>query len=61
MKQITFKVLRTNEIVVCEDVKDIRVIEDVEYLTVHKENNQRSFLMRKDALEKVSIKKKVSL
>ena len=61
MKPITFKVLRTNEIVVCEDVKDIRVIEDVEYLTVHKENNQRSFLMRKDALEKVSIKKKVSL
>ena len=34
-------------------------IDGVEYLVVHKVDNQRPFLMRKDALEKVQDKKKI--
>jgi hypothetical protein len=44
-----------NERVVCDDVRDIRLIEGIEYLVVRRQENiNRTFLMRKDALQKVT-------
>ena len=43
-----------NERFVCEDVRAVDVIDGVEYLVVHRPNEQRMFKMRKDALEKVN-------
>jgi hypothetical protein len=54
MKAVMMKNRFNNERVVCEDVKDVRLIEGIEYLVVrHQENTSRTFLMRKDALQKV--------
>jgi len=38
---------------VCDDVRDVHVIDDVEYLLVRRPGSDRKFLMRKEALEKV--------
>lgn len=48
-----------NDKVICEDTRKVETIDGVEYLVVHKIDNQRPFLMRKDALEKVQDKKKI--
>ena len=53
MKAITFKNRFNGERVVCKDVKDIQVIDGIEYLLVSKTIQDRKFLMRKDALEKI--------
>jgi hypothetical protein len=53
MKAITFRNKFNGEQVVCKDVKDIHVIDGIEYLLVSKTIQDRKFLMRKDALEKV--------
>ena len=54
MKATTFKNRFNNEQVVCKDPRDIRLIDGIEYLTVSKTIQDRKFLMRKDALEKVN-------
>ena len=41
-----------NDRVICDDVRQVQVIDGVEYLVVHRPENQRQFLMRKDVLEK---------
>ena len=43
----------THELVVCPDVRNIYVIDHVEYLPVHRVNHIRVFLLRKDVLKKV--------
>lgn len=53
MKTITFKNRFNGEQVVCKDVKEVQVIDGIEYLLVSKTVQDRKFLMRKDALEKV--------
>ncbi len=53
MKTITFKNRFNGEKVVCKDTKDVHVIDGIEYLLVSKTIQDRKFLMRKDALEKV--------
>ena len=53
MKAITFKNRFNSERVVCKDLKDIQVIDGIEYLLVSKTIQDRKFLMRKDALERV--------
>ncbi len=52
MKTITFKNRMNNDRVICDDVRQVQVIDGVEYLIVHRPENQRQFLMRKDVLEK---------
>ena len=54
MKTITFKNRFNGEQVVCNDTKSVQVIDGVEYLLVSKTVQDRKFLMRKDALEKVN-------
>ena len=53
MKAITFKNRFNGERVVCKDVKDVHVIDGIEYLLVSRTIQDRKFLMRKDALERV--------
>lgn len=55
MKPITFKnKLKSNDIVVCNNIRDVHVIDGVEYLQVQRPGSDRIFLMRKDALERVA-------
>ena len=53
MKAITFKNRFNGERVVCNDTKAVQVIDGIEYLLVSKTIQDRKFLMRKDALEKI--------
>ena len=53
MKAITFKNRFNGEKVVCKDIKAVQVIDGIEYLLVSKTIQDRKFLMRKDALEKI--------
>ena len=53
MKIFKFKNRLNGEIVICENIKDTHFIDGIEYLLVRKIDNDRRFLMRKEALEKV--------
>ena len=52
MKPQFFKNRFNGERFVCEDVRAVEQIDGVEYLLVHRPNEQRVFKMRRDALEK---------
>jgi len=54
MKPVFFKNRLNGERFVCEDVRAVEQIDGVEYLIVHRPNEQRMFKMRRDALEKVN-------
>ena len=56
MKSVTLKSKLNGELFVCENVRDVHYIDDVEYIVVHKQHNERHFLMRRDVLEKVDKK-----
>ena len=56
MKPVMFKNRMNNDKVVCDDTRKVESIDGVEYLVVHKLDNKRPFLMRKDALERVKEK-----
>ena len=53
MKTITLKNKFNGEQVVCKDLKEVQLIDGIEYVLVSKTIQDRKFLMRKDALEKV--------
>lgn len=53
MKAVILQNRRSNEKFVCDNWRDVRVIEGVEYINVRKLDTQRQFLMRKDALQRV--------
>ena len=44
---------RTRERVVCDDLRNVAVIEGEEYLAVRREKEQRTFLIRRAALVRV--------
>ena len=50
MKPVMFENPRTRERVVCDDLRNVSVIEGEEYLTVRRVNEQRVFLIRRSAL-----------
>ena len=54
MKSMTFVNERNGEQVVCDDVRAVQVIDGIDYLVVHKQDNPRPFMMRKDALKKIN-------
>jgi len=43
-----------SEIWVCDDYTKVQSIDGVDYITVYKKDNNRRFLMRRDALKKIS-------
>ena len=53
MKPVVFENPRTRERVVCDDVRNVAVIEGEEYLTVRCVNEQRAFLIKRTALVRV--------
>lgn len=56
-KPILFENIRNRERWVCEDVTKINIISDVEYLYVHKPDNDRLFMIRKESLRKITDEK----
>ena len=54
MKPVFFRNRLNGERFVCEDTRIVETIDGVEYLVVHRPNEQRVFKMRRDALEKVN-------
>ena len=60
MKTITFKNRFNGEKVVCNDIKAVQVIDGIDYLLVSRTIQDRKFLMRKDALERVKDTKPLS-
>ena len=53
MKTVTLKNKFNGERVVCKDIKEIQLIDGIEYILVSRTVQDRKFLMRKDALERV--------
>lgn len=49
MKPVVFRNPINNEKLLCENIRNVKIIDGVEYVTVRKQN-QRVYLMRKDAL-----------
>lgn len=58
MKRTLFKNKLNGEYVICDNVKDVEIIDGVQYLIVHRHNSDRMFFMRKEALEQVNDKMK---
>lgn len=54
MKTVKFENQITKEILECDNTRNVRVIDGVEYLEVSRSGNPRKFLIRKDSLKKVS-------
>ena len=54
---VTYQNKLNGEQVICEDTRNVEVIDGVEYLLVHRPGNARNFLMRKEVLQKISEKK----
>jgi len=50
MKPVIFENPRTRERVVCDDVRNVAIIEGEEYLAVRRVNEQRVFLIRRSAV-----------
>ena len=60
MKPTTYKNRLNGERFICDDNRVTEFIDGVEYLIVHRPNENRIFKMRKDALEKtVSLQPKI--
>jgi hypothetical protein len=53
MKPIMFENPRTRERVVCDDLRNVSVIEGEEYLAVRREHDRRVFLIKRAALIRV--------
>ncbi len=56
MKTIYFENIRNREQFYCNDLKNIRLIDGVEYLRVVKVGTQRDMLVKRDSLRKVTKK-----
>jgi hypothetical protein len=54
MKPVFLKNRFNGERFVCEDTRAVETIDGVEYLLVHRPNENREFKMRRDALEKIN-------
>lgn len=52
MKQITLRNKLNGEKFISDNFKQSEFIDGIEYIVVHKPDNERKFLMRKDSLEK---------
>lgn len=53
IKPVLFENIRNRERWVCDDITRINNINNVEYIYVHRPDNDRIFLMKKDALKQV--------
>jgi hypothetical protein len=54
MNKVTFENKITKEIFICDDIRYTRHFDGIEYISVHRPNETRQLLMRRDALQKIS-------
>lgn len=54
MKPQFFRNRLNGERFACEDTRIVETIDGVEYLVLHRPNEQRSFKIRRDALERIA-------
>jgi len=54
MKKVFFENIVNKEKFFCSNLKDIRVIDGIEYMRVFKFGTQRDCLIKKDSLRKIS-------
>jgi hypothetical protein len=54
MKKVFFENIVNKEKFFCSNLKDIRVIDGIEYIRVFKFGTQRDCLIKKDSLRKIS-------
>jgi len=52
-KPVVFENKITRERLICDNIRLVRVFDGAEFLSVHRPNEDRNFLIRKDALEKI--------
>jgi len=57
MKPVILKNPINGERVICDNIRDVKIIDGVEYFLVRRGTAPRQFLMRKDALVKEPVKK----
>ena len=56
MKETRFENIFNHDKFACANPRDVEVIDGVQYLIVHRQDNNRPQLMRKDALKKIENK-----
>jgi hypothetical protein len=54
-KPVVFENKITRERLICENIRLVRVFDGVEFVSVHRPNESRNFLIRRDALEEIDI------
>lgn len=54
MKRVFFENVMNKEKFYCTDIKDVRIIDGVEYLRVFRLGTQRDVLVKKDSLQKIN-------
>ena len=54
-KPVLLENIRNREKWVCDDINKINYINNVEYLYVHRLDNDRLFMMRKDSLKQINL------
>ena len=54
MKSVMFRNRMNGENVICDDIRKVEVIDGVQYIFVRRLGQDRTYLMRKEALEKIS-------
>lgn len=59
MKPVNFRVVNSSERVICDNVRNVQVIDGVEYVFVRREGRASTHLMRKGALVKDETRQKV--
>jgi hypothetical protein len=52
-KPVVFENKITRERLICDNIQLVRVFDGEEFISVHRVNESRNFLMRRDALEKI--------
>lgn len=58
MKPVIFENIRTREQLICDDLRNVSVIDGEEYLAVRKPEQARIFLVRRSVLTQIKSKKK---
>jgi hypothetical protein len=52
-KPVVFENKITRERLICDNIQLVRVFDGEEFVSVHRVNESRNFLIRRDALEKI--------
>jgi hypothetical protein len=54
-KPVVFENKITRERLICENIRLVRIFDGAEFVSVHRPNESRNFLIRRDALEEIDV------